>query len=142
MRKRDERFANQTRYQEGPDPLADKTIKLFAPKDFRVDTITNSCICPAGKHLYSNGSHCITHGRVSHKFTGTKAACGPCQLRSQCLRYPERTPVRQVSFFARNQASPHQFRLARLTHAMHGKDVLCQIDPNGYDGHDFPSQVS
>jgi len=133
MRKRDERFANQTRYQEGPDPLADKsppdkTIKLFAPKDFRVDTITNSCICPAGKHLYSNGSHCITHGRVSHKFTGTKAACGPCQLRSQCLRYPERTPVRQVSFFARNQASPHQFteRMKQAIDSPRGRKLYSQ----------------
>jgi hypothetical protein len=38
-------------------------------------------------------------GRTLHKFTGAKQDCGPCTLRAQCLRYPERTPVRQVAFF-------------------------------------------
>jgi len=122
MRRRDERFATQDRYKELPDPLAnkgapDKATKLFGPKDFQVDAAINSCICPAGQHLYSNGSHCVTRGRVSHKFTGTQGGCGPCQLRSQCLRYPERTAVRQVSFFAKNQASPHQFT-ERMKHAI------------------------
>lgn len=27
--------------------------------------------------------------------------CGPCPLRPNCLRHPERTPVRQVVFFTR-----------------------------------------
>ena len=133
MRKRDERFANQAKYQEGPDPLADKSTpdtntKLFGPKDFRVDAATNSCICPAGQKLYSNGSHCLTKGRVSHKFTGTKSGCGPCQLRPQCLRHPERTPVRQVSFFARNQASPHQFteRMKQAIDSPRGRKLYSQ----------------
>lgn len=33
------------------------------------------------------------------KFTGAKRVCGPCPLRAQCLRHPDRTPVRQVVFF-------------------------------------------
>lgn len=133
MRKRNERFANQARYQEGADPLADKSTtdrstKLFGPKDFRMDTATNSCICPAGAQLYSNGSHCVTKGRVSHKFTGTKAVCGPCQLRSKCLRHPDRTLVRQVSFFARNQASPHQFteRMKQAIDSPRGRRLYSQ----------------
>ena len=28
-----------------------------------------------------------------------KSACVPCQLRSQCLRHPERTQIRQVAYF-------------------------------------------
>ena len=36
----------------------------------------------------------------------------------------------------------HQCRFAGLIHAVQGKNVLCQIDANGYDSHDFPSQVS
>ena len=31
------------------------------------------------------------------KFTGRKTACGGCPVRARCLRYPEKTPVRQVS---------------------------------------------
>jgi hypothetical protein len=36
----------------------------------------------------------------------------------------------------------HEFGLAGFAHAMHGENVLCQVDSNGYDGHDFPSQLS
>ncbi len=133
MRKRDERFAAQAKYQECPDPLAnkaapDKTTKLFDPKDFTHDKATNSCICPAGQKLYSNGSHCMTHGRESHKFTGTLGGCGPCPMRSQCLRNPDRTPVRQVSFFAKNQASPHQYteRMKRAIDSPRGRKLYSQ----------------
>lgn len=110
MRRRDERFKGQGKYKEQPDPLYNKgataTVKLFAPKDFHFDEMRNACICPAGQTLYSNGSHCTTRGRTHHKFRGTQASCGPCALRTQCLRHPERTPVRQVAFFHKGQASP------------------------------------
>ncbi len=92
-----------------PDPLRDKTAtagessKRLAPSDFQYDSATNRCICPAGKKLYSTGSHCTTHGRLHHKFQGPKRDCVPCILRGKCLRHPERTQTRQVAFFAKNQ---------------------------------------
>ena len=79
------------------------------PADFHYDPATNTCICPAGKTLYSNGSHCTTNGRQHHKFHGAKRDCVPCQLRDKCLRHPERTETRQVAFFAKNQHSPLEF---------------------------------
>ncbi len=115
MRRRDERFAEQAKYKALPDPLWDKTAPgrskqgKFTPADFRYDPSTNTCFCPAGKKLYSTGSHCTTHGRVHHKFQGAKRDCLPCGLRDQCLRHPDRTPTRQVAFFAKNQPSPHAF---------------------------------
>lgn len=57
--------------------------------DFIVDEQTNSCICPAGQRMYSSGSCCKISGRVAHKFKGTKASCGSCELRTQCLRHPQ-----------------------------------------------------
>jgi hypothetical protein len=33
------------------------------------------------------------------KFRGAKQDCGPCSLRQQCLRKPDKTPTRQVTFF-------------------------------------------
>jgi DDE family transposase len=57
--------------------------------------------------VYSNGSRCNFNGRIAHKFTGTLTGCGPCTLRSQCLRHPERTPVRQVAMFTTGQPSAH-----------------------------------
>ena len=113
MRRRDERFKDQTKYRGLPDPLWDKTAKprdgKFTPADFQYDPKTNRCICPAGNKLYSTGRHCTTSGRVHHKFQGAKRDCVPCPLRDRCLRHPERTPTRQVAFFARNQASPLPF---------------------------------
>ena len=86
MRKRDERFATQGHQKTKPDPLYDKSggqrqpLRLFRPGDFIVDAQANSCICPAGQTLYSNGGHCKINGRIAHKFTGTKAGCGACKL--------------------------------------------------------------
>jgi transposase len=120
MRRRDERLKEQGKYKALADPLADKSktaaelkeeasAKRFTPKDFVHDPVANTCICPAGKALYSNGSDCTANGRAYHKFTGAQRDCGPCHQRHQCLRHPERTPVRQVAFFKKSQASPLQF---------------------------------
>ena len=115
MRSRDERFKDRGKHKAKPDPLYDKRatgqeapIRLYRPSDFTHDRNTNSCICPAGEHLYSNGSHCVINGRTHHKFTGSKASCGSCQHRSQCLRHPQRTQVRQVAIFVKNQPSPYE----------------------------------
>jgi hypothetical protein len=112
MRRRDERFATQARYKALPDPLYDKAATnkrsdtKFQPVDFTYDPASGTCICPAGKKLYSTGSACSTHGRQHHKFQGAKRDCVPCTLRDRCLRYPDRTETRQVAFFQKNQASP------------------------------------
>lgn len=113
MRKRDERFASQQRHRDAPDPMHDKTkvqektIRLFRPSDFIVGAQGNRCICPAGQALYSSGSRCRINGRVAHRYKGTQSGCGACTMRAQCLRHPERTPVRQVAIFASGQSSGH-----------------------------------
>ena len=109
MRGRDERFADQAKHKAKPDPLHSKNPKpdgLFRPIDFVHDAQTNTCICPAGEKLYSNGSNCTVNGRTHHKFQGSLASCGACTLRTKCLRYPDKTRTRQVAFFHKNQASP------------------------------------
>ena len=104
MRKRDERFKDQEKYKALPDPLYDKAhpkkaSKTYRPTDFNYDPHTGACICPAGKRLYQNGSNCIHNGYVSTKFSGALRDCVPCDQRKQCLRTPDKTQVRQVSFF-------------------------------------------
>ena len=139
MRKRDERFAGQDKYKALPDPLHDKSSgvqqsqghkggKPFGPKDFSHDPQAHSCICPAGQSLYSNGSHCTINRRTAHKFTGTQAGCGPCAMRSQCLRHPERTAVRQVVFFHKGQASPLEFteRMKQAIDSLRGRRLYSQ----------------
>ena len=129
MRRRDERFAEQGRYKALPDPLYDKTAAgkpseaKFLPGDFVYDPVTSTCICPAGKKLYSTGSNCSTHGRKHHKFQGAKRDCVPCDLRDQCLRYPDRTQTRQVAFFDKNQGSPLRYteRMKRAIDSARGR---------------------
>jgi transposase len=121
MRRRDARFANQARHKAKPDPLYDKrapkpSCGKFQPKHFTFDPCTVTCICPAGKKLYSTGSACTTNGRKHRKFRGAKRDCVPCHLRDRCLRHPERTATRQVAFFYK-QASPLRYT-ARMRQAI------------------------
>ena len=113
MRRRDARFKDQSKYKTGTDPLHDKRPApnpagsgKFRPGDFAYDAKNNTCICPAGKHLYSSGKHCTTNGRTHHKFKGAKRDCVPCALRDHCLRTPDKTRIRQVAFFHKGLASP------------------------------------
>jgi hypothetical protein len=115
MRRRDERFAGQSKYKALPDPLWDKrpAAKVakgrFEPSDFNFDPLTNTCMCPAGKRLYSSGSACSASGRNSRRFKGTKRDCVPCALRERCLRYPKRSAIRQVAFFDKGPVPAHTF---------------------------------
>ena len=117
MRKRDPRFAGQARHKARPDPLYDKTAKKtivkFRPSDFSFDPVAGTCLCPAGKQLYSTGSACVINGRKYHKFRGAKGVCGPCELRARCLRYPERSPTRQVAFFEKSPAASPYTQIMR-----------------------------
>ena len=131
MRRRDERFAEQGRYKALPDPLYDKATASkpsnakFQPSDFVYDQAARSCICPAGKKLYSTGSACSTHGRKHHKFQGAKRDCVPCDLRDKCLRYPDRTQTRQVAFFDKNHNSPLRYteRMKRAIDSARGRKL-------------------
>jgi len=113
MRKRDARFKGQAKHRNKPDPLANKKPAVkssssgkFSPADFSYDADAGTCICPAGKKLHSNSRNCVINGRSLHKFTGSKSMCLLCKLREQCIRTPNKTAVRQVAFFYRNQPSP------------------------------------
>jgi len=104
MRKRDERFKDQAKHKTQPDPLYDKahpkkTAGHYRPKDFDYDPEAGTCICPAGQSLYQNGANCNHNGHLAVKFQGALRDCGPCTQRNQCLRKPETTQTRQVSFF-------------------------------------------
>lgn len=104
MRQRDERFKDQVRHKARPDPLYDKAhpkkpVARYRPRDFLYDAQAGTCVCPAGKSLYQNGANCIHNGYLSTKFSGTLRDCVPCDQRAKCLRTPDRTQVRQVSFF-------------------------------------------
>jgi transposase len=104
MRSRDERFAEQGKYKALPNPLHDKGGKpkqaaRYQPKEFDYDQRAGTCICPAGKQLYGDGSGCTINGYAAVKFKGAQRDCVPCTHRDRCLLTPQKTKTRQVSFF-------------------------------------------
>ena len=121
FRKRDPRFATAGRHR----PIRERTkAEHFLPRDFIYDADTKTCICPAGQFLYQNGSRCVIGGREAVKFTGAQRVCGPCALRAKCLRYPQRTPVRQVVFFTgatTAKAETYTAKMKRKIDTEHGR---------------------
>ena len=119
MRSRDERFASQGRHKELPDPLYDKShtekkTTTYQPNEFTYDPEAQTCVCPAGKSLYGNGSHCLTNGLVSVRFRGAERDCVPCSHRDRCLRTPAKTRTRQVAFFQSKAATPPESHTDRM----------------------------
>jgi hypothetical protein len=104
MRKRDERFKDQAKYKAQPDPLYDKAHPKKAPATTgpRTSTTTRRPAPASARRassLYQNGSNCNHNGHLAVKFQGALRDCGPCTQRDKCLRKPETTKTRQVSFF-------------------------------------------
>ena len=130
-RRRDERYADQGVHAAKPDPLWNKTRqvkspKCFKPDDFRLTEDHSHCVCPAGKHLYGNGSNCTINGYVVMKFSGAKQDCVPCARRHECLRTPEKTQTRQVSFFQgkRDVQESHIDRMKLKIDSARGKEMI------------------
>ena len=99
MRKRDPRYAEASTHKRP------STAKTFLPKDFTFDREHGTCVCPAGKTLKLNSANALINGRKAMVFKGTASTCEKCPLRSQCLRKPDLTAVRQVAFFEGTVAS-------------------------------------
>lgn len=109
FRKRDPRFADAARYKERHNAEVRKSRRsIYHPTDFMYDKQSRTCICPAGKPMYQNGSNCQINGAQYVKFTGPKMYCLPCAQREKCLRHPDKTPVRQVVFFQGRPSTPKQ----------------------------------
>jgi hypothetical protein len=107
FRKRDPRFAMAEQYRaRHKEEIRKSQGSKYRPEDFIYDAASKTCICPAGKRLYQNGSSCWLKGYEFVKFTGPKMHCMPCTQRDKCLRHPERTPTRCVVFFKDRSTTP------------------------------------
>ena len=111
FRKRDPRFVAYDRFKDRyrRELSKGKVIrKLFMPADFIFADDLSYCICPAGKKLYRSGGNVRVKNFRAVKFKGAKSSCIPCTLRRECLRYPDRTEIRQVAFFTGKNAQGKQ----------------------------------
>jgi transposase len=103
FRKRDPRFAAVERYRardkKEKQTYYGKKTKHYTSPDFHYDEQTHTCLCPAGKKLYSNGRSNNLGGYEALRFRGSKRDCLPCTHRSRCFKHPEKTQTRQVAIF-------------------------------------------
>ena len=130
MRKRDERFATQSRHSQGQDPLHDKSRKekkptRYVPADFTFDPEHRTCICPAGKTLQRSGTHQDKQGFVGDRFRGSDHECQHCPLRKQCLRNPHKPAGRQVTFFRGKAPGTPETATARMKRKIDSPEGRC-----------------
>lgn len=111
MRQRDPRFAEAGKHKErSREERRRNAGTRFTNRDFRYDRQAGTCICPAGRSLYGNGSNVFFNGYAAVKFRAPKSACQGCELRRRCLRHPERPEsTRQVAFFSGHHKKPETF---------------------------------
>ncbi len=109
FRKRDPRFINAKHYKEKQNTKsAANSGGKFTPADFTFPEDLSYCICPAGQRLYRSGGNVTIKNRSAVRFQGPKSSCRPCHLRKQCLRKPEKTESRQVTYFTGRTKSGDQ----------------------------------
>jgi transposase len=117
FRKRDPRFKDAEHHKptRACEPFARPKKQLkFQPKDFQLAKDHSHCICPAGKRMYCSGREVEVSGFVALRFRAPISACEECTLRKQCIRYPERTRVRQVAFLMQRSGHKPESHCARM----------------------------
>ena len=101
FRSRDPRFAEAYKHKppEKSRKPGERHSKWFQTADFEYDPQARTCRCPAGKMLRPTGVDASIKGRYGAHFRGVKATCQACPLKVQCIRKPDISPYRQVTFF-------------------------------------------
>lgn len=117
FRKRDPRFHSAQRHKptREDEPFAKpKRALKFQSKDFQLAEDHSHALCPAGQRMYKSGGHRDLEGLQTLQYRGTRGACGECLLRARCLRYPDRTAVRQVAFVVGRVANKPEKYLEKM----------------------------
>ena len=112
FRKREPAFAGAGRYKQLESRENDEP-KKFTVEDFTYDERNARCVCPAGQKLYRSGKDMLFNGYRVSKFKAPLGACRECPLRQQCLRHPDRTRQRQVTFIKHREGPPPKRRETR-----------------------------
>jgi transposase len=117
FRKRDPRFKDAEHHKPTRvcEPFAKpKKALQFQSKDFQLAKDHSHCICPAGKRMYCSGRGVHVSGYETLRFRAPISACADCALRTRCIRYPQRTRVRQVAFFLKRTGNKPETHCARM----------------------------
>ena len=119
------RFQSAARHKPNKEKMAER----FTPKDFIYDRDNLTCICPAGMRIYLKQRRVVIRGYQAVCFMGAKRDCGPCGLRSRCLKDTSQSTTRQVYFFeGRSPQAPETFtaKMKRKIDSLQGRYIYSQ----------------
>jgi transposase len=87
FRKRDPRFADQERFQDGIHgrQRPDAKSSLFTASDFSFDRTKQIYLCPQGKELTCHARNQTNRYRTYDMYHARTQDCAACPLRSRCL---------------------------------------------------------
>jgi len=90
FRKRDPRFADQPRFQDGIHPRQRPVAKPspFTSSDFSFDPIQQVYLCPHGKELTCHARNQTNRFRIYDVYHARTQDCAACPLRAPCLSKP------------------------------------------------------
>jgi transposase len=90
FRKRDQRFAEQQRFQDGIHGRQRPAGKpsLFTASDFSFDPSKQVYLCPQGKELTCHARHQTNRYRTYDIYHARKEDCTACPLKARCLSKP------------------------------------------------------
>ena len=126
FRKRDPRLQSIDKYKIRHCKEQRKKLKSqqYTSRDFHYDAANHTCICPAGKKLYSNGRNLDLNGYEALRFRGAKRDCVPCTLRHRCMKNRQKTVTRQATIFigrAQNAPQPYIDRMKQKIDTPEGR---------------------
>jgi transposase len=90
FRKRDPRFADQERFQDGLHgrQRPDAKPSLFTTADFSFDSSKQVYLCPQGKELTCHARNQTNRYRTYDIYHARVEDCAACPVRARCLRKP------------------------------------------------------
>jgi transposase len=90
FRKRDPRFADQERFQDGIHGRQRPNAKprLFTTADFSFDPSKQVYVCPQGKELTCHARHQTNRYRTYDIYHARSEDCATCPLKARCLSKP------------------------------------------------------
>lgn len=90
FRKRDPRFADQERFQDGLHPRRRPAAKprLFAASDFSFDPDKQVYLCPQGHELTCHARNQVNRYRTYDVYHARPQDCAACPVRARCLSKP------------------------------------------------------
>jgi hypothetical protein len=90
FRKRDQRFSDQQRFQDGIHPRQRPAAKPspFTSSDFSFDPSKQVYLCPHGKELTCHARNQTNRFRIYDVYHARAQDCAVCPLRARCLSKP------------------------------------------------------